>query len=78
MGTTTSKIIFEKDLSPSIRVIQNENNTTVFFRDQKIHTIENIVKGRLLYELIHDEISAILGTHTWNPDVFTSEQKKEF
>lgn len=80
LTTTWSKIIFEKNLSPSIRIVQDENNTTAFFRDQKIASISNIIKDdeSLSYHSIEKEIVDILKTNEMDPLTFTSEQKKQF
>lgn len=79
-GTTTSKIIFEKDLSPSIRVVQDEENTTVFFRNQKIASRSNIINDTdfLEYQSIGQEITNILQSNEIEPEKFTPEQKKQF
>ena len=80
LTTTWSKIIFEKNLSPSIRIVQDENNTTAFFRDQKIASRINVIKDGNFFEYysIEKEITDALKTNEIEPEKFTAEQKKQF
>lgn len=75
---TTPKIIFEKNLSPDIRIIQNQHDATVFFRDQKIASKANTISSDLEYEMIGDDIMSILQTNQFHPANFSDEQKQQF
>lgn len=79
-GTTKSKIIFKKDLSPSIHIVQDEENATVFFWNQKIASRSNIIEDTnfLDYHTIEADITTILKVNQIEPEKFTIEQKKLF
>lgn len=79
-GATISKIIFEKDLSPSVRIVQDEENATVFFHNQKIASRSNIIDDANLldYHTIETDIAGILKVDQIEPEKFTIEQRKLF
>lgn len=78
MDATTPKIMFEKHLSPNIRIVQGQHDTDVFFRDQKIASVANTISSDLEYEMIGDDIVRMLQTSQFDPANFSDAQKRQF